>query len=121
MDPTKPINQGDIYWIEGSESAGDELGRHAHPYVVVQDNLFNHSRIHSVVVCALTTNVKRFTWPGNVRLDLAEAGLLKQSAVDVAKISAVEKTRLGDYIGSLSQARIAQILAGIQLLQSSYT
>ena len=40
------INQGDIYWIPLSEQDGLEPG-YTHPYVVVQDNLFNHSRIHT--------------------------------------------------------------------------
>lgn len=115
------INQGDLYWIDGTAESEDELGVYSHPYVVVQDNLFNHSRIHSVVVCALTTNTKRFSWPGNVLLDVGEAGLLKHSAVDVAKISAVDKLRLGQYIGTLTKERIAQILAGIRLLQSSFS
>jgi hypothetical protein len=30
-----------------------------HPHVVVQNNVFNGSRIGTVVVCALTSNVKR--------------------------------------------------------------
>lgn len=114
------IDQGEIYWIEPSDDMDDELGTHPHPYVVVQDNLFNHSRIHSVVVCALTTNTKQFHAPGNVLLAVGEGGLPKQSAVVVSKISAVDKARLGARIGKLHPAQISQILAGIRLLQSSY-
>ncbi len=114
------INQGDIYWIRTEESAESELGTYPHPYVVVQDDLFNHSRIHTVVVCALTTNRRHANEPGNLLLDVGEANLPKQSIVVVSKISTVDKARLGEYVGSLSTARVQQILAGIRFLQSAY-
>ncbi len=114
------INQGDIYWIQQEEPDGSELGYYPHPYVVVQENVFNHSRIHSVVVCALTTNLKQASAPGNVLLDEGEANLPRQSVVVVSKISAVAKTQLGEYIGTLSEQRINQILAGMRFLQASF-
>jgi mRNA interferase MazF len=114
------INQGDIFWIRSDDPTADELGFYPHPYVVVQDDLFNHSRVHSVVVCALTTNLKQANAPGNVRLEPGEANLLKQSIVVVSKISAVPKTQLGEYVGSLDARRVQQILAGLRLLQTSF-
>lgn len=114
------IDQGDIYWIHPQERDHPQLGRHSHPYVVVQDNLFNHSRIHTVVVCALSTNIQHANAYGNVLLELGEANLPKRSVVDVSKISSVEKERMADYVGTLSSERVAQILAGMRLLQSSF-
>jgi len=67
------INQGDVYWIRSENPEGAELGFYPHPYVVIQDNLLNHSRIHSVVVCALTTNLKQANAPGSVLLEVGEA------------------------------------------------
>lgn len=114
------INQGDIFWIRPEEANQAELGHYPHPYVVVQDNLFNHSRIHSVVVCALTSNLRQAHAPGNVLLEPGEANLWQQSVVVVSKISAVGKWQLGDYIGSLNESRIEQILAGLRFLQTSF-
>jgi mRNA interferase MazF len=111
------INQGDIYWIRLDEPAGTNPD-YAHPYVVVQDDLFNHSRIDSLVVCALSTNLKMAALPGNVLLESGEANLEKPSVVVVSKISAVTKTQLGGYIGTLDGSRIKQILAGIRFLQT---
>src|SRR5918995_1804239 len=45
---------------------------HPHPHVVVQEDLFNHSRVPTVVVCALTSNLRRASWPGNVMLEACE-------------------------------------------------
>jgi len=109
------INQGDIYWIELGEPSGSEPG-YSHPHVVLQNNVFNRSRIHTVVVCALTSNLKRGDVPGNVLLEPGEANLPKPSVVVVSQIFTVDKTRLGEYIGTLSTRRMRQILDGVRLL-----
>jgi mRNA interferase MazF len=88
--------------------------------VVVQDDVFNHSRITTTVVCALTSNLHRASEPGNVLLDVGEGNLPRQSVVVVSQISSVEKISLGERIGSLSDARVDQILAGLRFQQVSF-
>ena len=120
MNDTKtPIYRGDLYWVEPDESRGSVPG-HAHPHVVVQDDVFNHSRIDTVVVCALTSNLHRATEPGNVRLDPAEGNIEKESVVVVSQVSSIPKTQLGARIGALSEARVEQILAGMRFQQASF-
>jgi mRNA interferase MazF len=109
------IHQGDVYWIELEEPSGSEPG-YSHPHVIIQNNLFNQSRINTVLVCALTSNLKRAAIPGNVLLDQDEASLPKQSVVMVSHIFTIDKTQLGEYVGTLSRQRINQILDGIRLL-----
>jgi mRNA interferase MazF len=109
------INQGDIYWIDLDEPTGSEPG-YSHPHVVVQNNIFNASRINTVIVCALTSNIKRAEAPGNVLLEKGEANLSKQSVVLVSQIFTVDKTQLGEFIGTLSERRVKQIIEGIYLM-----
>jgi mRNA interferase MazF len=113
------IQQGDIYWFQPDDSSGSESVI-PHPHVVIQATVFNHSRIDTVVVCALTSNIKRVRLPGNVLLDVGEANLTKASVVEVSKVSTIEKTRLGAYIGTVSAARVEQILAGMRFVQRSF-
>ena len=110
------INQGDIYWVKVKEPNTGEAG-YTHPHVVVQEDVLNRSRINTVVVCALTTNLKRAKSPGNVLLEAGEGHLPRQSVVVVSQVSVVDKTQLGEYIGSLTRQRIHQILDGMQFLQ----
>src|SRR3954467_1907752 len=84
------IHRGDLFWIEPDESRGSIPG-HAHPHVVIQDDVFNRSRISTVVVCALTSNLNRADEPGNVRLEAGEGDLPRQSVVVVSQVSAVYK------------------------------
>lgn len=111
------INQGDIFWVADLDSVESDI---PHPYVVIQDDAINHSRVDTVVVCALTSAQKRASLPGNVLLDAGEANLPKQSVVEVSKVSSIKQTLLGDYIGSLSAQRVQQILAGMRFLQASF-
>lgn len=111
------VNQGDIYWILLDEQSELESG-YTHPHVIIQDNVLNHSRINTVVVCALTSNIKRAKAPGNVLLEAGEANLPKQSVVVASQVSTVDKSQLGEYIGSLNKQRINQILAGMKFVQT---
>ena len=113
------VNQGDIFWIQLAIPNGTEPSI-PHPHVIIQDNVFNHSRIKTVVACGLTSNIKRANNPGNVLLEVAEANLTRQSVVEVAKVSTVDKAQLGDYIGSLTEKRVDQILDGMRFLQRSF-
>jgi mRNA interferase MazF len=113
------IDRGDVLWIPPDDSRGPAPS-YSHPHVVVSDDVFNHSRVTTVIVCALTTNLHRASEPGNVLLEPDEGGLPKQSVVVVSQISSVEKTRLGERIGSLSNARVDQILAGLRFQQLSF-
>ena len=109
------INQGDIYWLDLEEPVGSEPG-YLHPYVVIQNNFFNHSRLNTTIACALSSNLKRAEAPGNVLLDKDEANLPKQSVVIVSQMYTVDKNELGEYIGTLSARRVRQILDGIDLI-----
>ena len=109
------INQGDIYWIELDEPEGSEPG-YRHPHVVIQNNLFNRSNIKTVLVCPLTTNLKRAEAPGNVLLDRKESSLPKQSVVNVSQLFTVDKSQLDEYVGTLSGKRMAEIIDGIKLV-----
>jgi mRNA interferase MazF len=113
------INRGDVFWIDPDDSRGP-IPSYSHPHVVVQDDVFNHSRIATVIVCALTSNLHRAHEPGNVLLALGEGNLPQQSVVVVSQVSSVDKARLGERIGSLSNQRVDQALAGLRFQQASF-
>lgn len=109
------INQGDIFWVDLKEPSGSAPG-YRHPHVVIQNNLFNRSRINTVVVCALTSNLKRAQAPGNVLLNKGEANVPKKSVVNISQIFTVNKSDLSEKIGFLTRERLNQVLEGVKLL-----
>jgi mRNA interferase MazF len=109
------INQGDIFWVDLGEPSGSEPA-YRHPHLVIQNNVFNKSRIDTVVVCALTSNLQRAESPGNVLLEKGEANLPKPSVVNITQIFTVNKQDLLEKIGSISRHRMTQVIQGIELL-----
>ena len=106
------IRQGDVFWVD----LGNGSGSSRHPHVVIQSDLFNQSRINTVAMCALTTNLKRAKAPGNVLLKKGEANLSRQSVVNVAQLFTVSKDDLVEKIGTLPRERVLQILEGVRLV-----
>lgn len=109
------IRQGEIYWIDFGQPRGSEPG-YRHPHIVIQNNLFNSSKINTVVVCTLTSNLKRASSPGNLILAKGEANLTKKSFVNISQVYTVNKTELIEKIGEVSEKKLIQILNGIKLL-----
>jgi len=104
------IHQGEIYWLHFGESA------ERHPCVVIQNDIFNRSRISTTVVCLITSNLTRARAPGNVPLERGAANLPKASVINVSQILTIDKTELTDRIGKLPSSTIDSIRTGLQLL-----
>lgn len=109
------IRQGEVYWLhfgvpEGSEPAGRR------PALVVQHDRFNRSAISTIVVAAVTSNLRLAAMPGNVRLRRGEAGLSLPCVVNVSQLRTVDRSRLGERIGVLGSAKLREVLLGLALL-----
>ena len=110
------FTQGDVYWY--TIPSKNNTKSIPHPYVIIQETVMNQSKIDSIVICGITSNMKKASWPGNIILNLNEANLTKQSIIDVSQILTVKKVELGEYIGKLSSDRIIQIFSGMKLIHS---
>ncbi len=107
--------QGGIYWVDLGEPIGSEPG-YRHPHIVIQNDIFNSSNINTVVVCSLTSNLRRAKAPGNVPLNKGEANLPKKSVVNISQIYTVNKSDLVEKIGQVSERKMHEILEGLKLL-----
>lgn len=86
--------------------------------VVVQADSFNRSRIRTLIVAVVTTNLNLVGMPGNVRLRRREGGLREASVVNVSQLLTIDKDYLDQRMGSLSGARMAAVDAGLRLVLS---
>jgi mRNA interferase MazF len=80
---------------------------------VVQNDYLNRGNIRTVIVCALTSNLRRAADPGNMLLHPGEANLPQQSVVNASQLYTVPKHSLGEQIGTLSRQRLEQVITGI--------
>jgi mRNA interferase MazF len=109
------LHQGNIYWIKINEENDEEI---IHPHVIIQDDILNNTRIETIVVCGISSNMKKAYGIGNVVLEEGEANLKKKSIVVVSQVSTVNKDQVGEYIGTLRPGRIEEIFQGMKQQQS---
>ena len=86
------------------------------PGLVISHNRFNASRIETVVVAALTSNMRLAAARGNVALLQGEAGLAVPSVVNVSQLRTIDRGFLGQRIGTLSALRMQQVWQGLCLV-----
>ncbi len=107
--------QGDVFWVDLGRPSGSGPG-YKHPHVVIQNNVFNKSDILTVVVCAITSNMRMAGSPGNVALKKGTANLPKRCVVNVSQIFTVDKSDLAQKIGTLSTSLVREVLDGVRLV-----
>ena len=105
------IHRGGVYWIRRDETDEAEI---VHPHVVVGDIAIDESGNETIMVCGISTNMKKAYAIGNVVLSKGEAGLPKKSVVVVSQLSTVPTRNVGEYVGTMSRERIEEILQGLR-------
>lgn len=109
------IAQGDVFWLDTGAPRGSGPG-FRRPYAVVQNDVFNASRIQTTILCAVTSNLARAKAPGNLLLRKGEANLPRPSVVNVSQVVTVDKSDLREKIGTLSLQRVREIVSGLRLV-----
>jgi mRNA interferase MazF len=110
------IHRGEIRWVDLGEPRGSEPG-YRRPSVVVQANPFNKSRISTVVVVVLTSNLELARAPGNVLLPKSATGLPKDSVANISQILTVDRLDLDEKAtGQLSKPYLEDLDDGLRLV-----
>jgi len=79
------IQRGEIWWADLPEPRRSERG-YQRPVLVIQADSFNRSRIQTVIVAAITSNLDLADAPGNVMLPARSSGLPRDSVVNVSQV-----------------------------------
>ena len=111
------MNRGQIWWAELGESTASEPG-YRRPVVIVQSDDFNRSRINTIIVIPITSNLKLAEAPGNVELLKAKTGLAKDSVANISQIITIDKRFLVKEIGQVDYSTMLQIDEGTRLVLS---
>jgi mRNA interferase MazF len=82
--------------------------------VIVSDDTFNRSRIATVTVVPVTTNLRWAMAPGNVFLPKGAGGLSEDSVANVTQVATVDRADLGEPVGKLDAVLIQQVDAGLR-------
>jgi mRNA interferase MazF len=109
------IRRGQIWWMDFAEPRGSEPG-YRHPVLVLQRDEVNVSRINTVVVCVLTSNIALAKAPGNTLLPKRRTGLPHDSVANASQMATVNKTDLDELIGTLPHGLMDAVDEGVRWL-----
>lgn len=111
------LRRGEIWWADLPAPIGSSPG-FRRSVLVVQSDVFNASKIGTVIVAAITSNVELARAPGNVHLDKKESRLPKESVVNVSQLATLDRRILTERVSSLLDETMARVDAGVRLILS---
>ena len=109
------MHRGEIWWASLGDPEGSGPG-YRRPVLVVQSDDFNCSRIGTVIVAVLTSNIVLAQAPGNGLLKARQAGLAKDSVVNVSQVITVDKQCLTDKVKKVERSTMAEVDNGLRLV-----
>lgn len=95
------IQRGQVWWADLPEPRRSEPG-YRRPVLIIQADAFNRSRLKTVVVAAITSNVKLAAAPGNVLLPSRASGLPIESVVNISQLLSLDRSFLTEHVGTLA-------------------
>ena len=107
------MRRGEIWWASLGVPTRSEPG-FRRPVLIVQSNPFNESKIHTVVVAAITTNQRLAEAPGNVALRRRDSKLPKASIINVSQILTVDRSVLSERVTKLPSRMMSMVDAGLR-------
>jgi mRNA interferase MazF len=92
------VKRGEIWWADFGTPLGSEPG-FVRPAIVVSSDRFNRSRLRTVIVAPVTSNLSRAAHAGTMRLPL---GLLDRPSLVLAhRLRVVDRSRLIQHAAEL--------------------
>jgi mRNA interferase MazF len=107
--------RGDIWWADFGIPFGSESG-FRRPVLIMQSDAFNKSKLNTIVVIPLTTNLILANAPGNVFIEKDESGLSKDSVVVVSQINAIDRDRLIERVSTINRTMLNEVEYGIKMV-----
>ena len=109
------VQRGEIWWADLPEPRRSEPG-FRRPVLVVQADSFNQSRIQTVLVAAITSNLQLASAPGNILLPAKTSGLSRDSVVNVSQVLTLNRAFLSEDAGTLPKRIQTLVDAGLRLV-----
>lgn len=108
------MKRGQVWWADLAEPRGSEPGLRR-PVLIVQDDLLTQSRLATVMVVPLTSNLQRAAAAGNLLLSKADTGLTRDSVALVCQVLTVDKAFLDELVGGVPRRKMALVDDGLRL------
>lgn len=101
------IKRGDLYYADLSPVVGSEQGG-VRPVLVLQNDIGNKYS-PTVIVAAITSQINKAKIPTHIELSAYEYGLERDSVILLEQIRTLDKLRLKEKIGFLTDYKMLQV------------
>ena len=108
----KEIKRGQIYYADLSPVVGSEQGGHR-PILIIQNDVGNKFA-PTIIGAVITSRKTKANLPTHVWLN-AECGLPKESMVECEQVRTLDKSRLRNLIGKVSNEVMEEIDKGLKV------
>ena len=109
------MQRGEIWWAALPAPNGSGPVKRL-PVLIVQSDAFNASRIQTVVVAVITSNLELAAAPGNILLRRRDTGLSKDSVVNVSQLITLDKTFLTERVSELPKRLAGTLDEGLRMV-----
>lgn len=109
------MTRGEIWWVDLGIPFGSEPG-YKRPILIIQDDSFNKSKIQTVIVASITSNLNLSDAPGNIYLEKEKSKLSKDSVINISQIITLDRQRLLEKVSLLSQTTMNEVDYGLRLI-----
>jgi mRNA interferase MazF len=106
------MERGELWWADLGLPRGSAPALRR-PVLIISADQYNRSKLRTVTVAVLTSNVQLGALPGNVAVQADVAGLDADSVVNVTQLATIDKRSLEERIGVLPDWLMAQVDAGL--------
>ncbi|SEF60352.1 mRNA interferase MazF [Caloramator fervidus] len=101
------VKRGDIFYADLSPVVGSEQGG-IRPVLVIQNDIGNKYS-PTVIVAAITSQINKAKLPTHVEIKSSEYGLNKDSVILLEQIRTIDKRRLREKLGHISDEMMKQV------------
>jgi mRNA interferase MazF len=109
------MQRSEIWWATLPPPVGSSPGGRR-PVLILQSDRFNRSRISTIVIATITSNLNLASSPGNVLLPAASSGLYRDSVINVSQIATVDRSQLTEYVGTIPEEMMERVEEGVKLV-----
>jgi len=108
---TMTVKRGDIFYADLSPVIGSEQGG-VRPVLIVQNDIGNKYS-PTVIIAAITSQINKAKLPTHIEISSDEYGLNKDSVILLEQIRTIDKKRLKEKIGHISDQLMGSVNEGL--------